>query len=280
MLHPLSLHDYNWLSDRNRVSKLTEGSGCTNNLCSANRDQKHCRQFHVKSQASQMSATPNRCRVQIINSRCSQWQGLAALMRKYYSKWQHHKRRLLTTGRLISLQHTVWDLLSKRNGSRCLVNMQQIHTQVITCKAKIKYVALLNVPFYKWLGYPAGISGWHCAAVTTTVSPTHACLSMGALFSKVKCQMLSIPTRRERPGAPSGGTWRPCFSADDGKTPLLNSFCFWSSGASTTAPWQPYYYGFDILPLWTWILTVLILRVISHILKNIVLYLQPIQAFK
>ena len=69
------------------------------------------------------------------------------------------------------------------------MSMKQNHMQVITRKARIKYVALLNVLFYKWLGYPAGISGWHCAAVTTTISPTHACLSMGASPQKsnVRC---------------------------------------------------------------------------------------------
>lgn len=47
----------------------------------------------------------------------------------------------------------------------------------------------------------------------------------GGLFSKVKCQMLSIPTHRKGPSAPSGAQ-RPCFSVGDGKTPLLSSFCF------------------------------------------------------
>lgn len=47
----------------------------------------------------------------------------------------------------------------------------------------------------------------------------------GGLSSKVKCQMLSIPTQREGPGTPSRAR-RPCLSAGDGKTPLLSSFCF------------------------------------------------------
>lgn len=70
-----------------------------------------------------------------------------------------------------------------------IMNMKQDRTEVTTCKARIKYVVLLNVLFYKWLGYPAGISGWHCAAVTTTISPTHACLSMEASPQKsnVRC---------------------------------------------------------------------------------------------
>lgn len=81
--------------------------------------------------------------------------------------------------------------------------MRQICMQVITCKARIKYVALLNVLFYKWLGYPAGISGWHCAAVTTAISNLRMS-EHGGLSSKVKCQMLSIPTHREGPGPRRG----------------------------------------------------------------------------
>lgn len=38
------------------------------------------------------------------------------------------------------------------------------------------------------------------APLSPPPSPTYACLSTGALSSKVKCQMLSIPTRREGPG--------------------------------------------------------------------------------
>lgn len=108
--------------------------------------------------------------------------------------------------------------------------------QVIARRARIMYVALLNVLFYKWLGFPAGISGRHCAAVSTTVSPAHARLSMGGrggggLFSKVKCQMLSIPTRREAPSAPLGAQ-RHSFSVVDGKTPLVSLFYFGVLGLS------------------------------------------------
>lgn len=103
--------------------------------------------------------------------------------------------------------------------------MKQDCVEVTTCKARIKYVALLNVLFYKWLSYPAGISGWHCAAVTTTISATHACLSMGALSSKVKCQMLSIPSYREAPGAASGAR-RTCFELEVEKHHYWAGFCF------------------------------------------------------
>lgn len=47
----------------------------------------------------------------------------------------------------------------------------------------------------------------------------------GSLSSKVKCQMLSMYTHGEGPGTPLGAR-RPCFSAGDGKTPLLRSFHF------------------------------------------------------
>lgn len=96
-----------------------------------------------------------------------------------------------------------------------------------TCKARIKYAVLLNVLFYKWLGYPAGISGWHCAAVTTTISPTHACLSMGA--SPQKSNVRCYPSSHiEKNPAQHWGARRPCFLAVDGKTPLLSLFCFWA----------------------------------------------------
>lgn len=81
--------------------------------------------------------------------------------------------------------------------------MRQRCMQVITCKARIKYEALLNVLFYKWLSYPAGISGWHWAAVTTAISNLRMSEHRG-LSSKVKCQMLSIPTHREGPGPCQG----------------------------------------------------------------------------
>ena len=95
-----------------------------------------------------------------------------------------------------------------------------------TCKARIKYVALLNVLFYKWLGYPAGISGWHCAAVTTTISPTHACLSMGASPQKSNVRCYPSPLIEKGPACATSGARRPGFCAGDGKTPLLSSLHF------------------------------------------------------
>lgn len=53
----------------------------------------------------------------------------------------------------------------------------------------------------------------------------------GGLFSKVKCQMLSIPTRREAPSAPLGAQ-RHSFSVVDGKTPLVSLFYFGVLGLS------------------------------------------------
>lgn len=50
----------------------------------------------------------------------------------------------------------------------------------------------------------------------------------GGLSSKVKCQMLSIPTHREGPGAPSGA-WRPCLSAGDGKNTITGLVLLWSA---------------------------------------------------
>lgn len=114
-----------------------------------------------------------------------------------------------------------------------IMNLKQNHMQVITCKSRIKYVALLNVLFYKWLSYPAGISGWHCAAVTTTISPTHACLSMGAPPQKSNVRCYPSPLIEKDP--PSGAL-RPCFLAGDGKTPLLSSFGLERGGW----PWRPY----------------------------------------
>lgn len=98
--------------------------------------------------------------------------------------------------------------------------MRRVCVQVIARKARIKSVALLNVLFYKWLGFPAGISGWHRAAVTTAVSPAHACLSMGASSQKSNVRCYPSPTRREAPSAPLGAR-RPSFSVADGKTLLV-----------------------------------------------------------
>lgn len=79
------------------------------------------------------------------------------------------------------------------------MNAKQICMQVITRKARIKYVALLNVLFYKWLAYPAGIRGWHCAAVTTTISLAHACLSMGASSQKSNVRCYPSPLAEKDP---------------------------------------------------------------------------------
>lgn len=114
----------------------------------------------------------------------------------------------------------------KKHHNGTPANAAHIGTQVIARKARIKYVALLNVLFYKWLGYPAGISAWHCAPVTTTISPTHACLSMGASSQKSNVRCYPSPLSEKDPAAPSGAQ-RPCFPrAGDGNTPLLRSFRF------------------------------------------------------
>lgn len=103
--------------------------------------------------------------------------------------------------------------------------MRRVCVQVIARKARIKSVALLNVLFYKWLCFPAGISGWHRAAVTTAVSPAHACLSMGASSQKSNVRCYPSPTRREAPSAPLGAR-RPSFSVADGKTLLVHLLYF------------------------------------------------------
>lgn len=113
-------------------------------------------------------------------------------MREYYSERRHLEKEKHRQMVILYRCHTMFTP-DKTDTPQCdtcqLMKTKQKHMQVITRKAKIKYVALLNVLFYKWLGYPAGISGWHCAAVTTTMSPTHACLSIGASPQKsnVRC---------------------------------------------------------------------------------------------
>lgn len=104
------------------------------------------------------------------------------------------------------------------------MSTKQNHMQVITRKARIKYVALLNVLFYKWLSYPAGISGWHCAAVTTTISPTHACLSMGASPQKSNVRCYPSPLIEKDPVL-HRGLGGPASQLGTEKTPLPGSFC-------------------------------------------------------
>lgn len=79
--------------------------------------------------------------------------------------------------------HANWKILLVKS-------TKQNHMQMTTHKVRLKFMASLNVLFYKWLGYPAGIIGWQCAAVTTaSITPTHACLSTGASPQKsnVRC---------------------------------------------------------------------------------------------
>lgn len=109
-----------------------------------------------------------------------------------------------------------------------------------TCKARIKYVALLNVLFYKWLGYPAGISGWHCAAVTTTISPTHACLSMGASPQKSNVRCYPSPLIEKGPAQHRGLAGPASLLATE-------KHHYWARCTServTIAVWRPYYWPF------------------------------------
>lgn len=116
--------------------------------------------------------------------------------------------KFLTNGNFISLYYAVFvpdkkETLWSRHTCQ-IMKMKQNRMQVITCTARIKYVALLNVLFYKWLGYPAGISGWHCAAVTTTISPAHACLSMGASPQKSNVRCYPSPLVEKDPALHRG----------------------------------------------------------------------------
>lgn len=67
-------------------------------------------------------------------------------------------------------------------------------------KARMEYLALLNVLFYKWLSHPVGISGRH------GVPPPRTSEHVGGVPSKVKCHTPSIPTWRKGPSLTVGGT--------------------------------------------------------------------------
>lgn len=122
--------------------------------------------------------------------------------------------------------------------------MRRVCVQVIARKARIKSVALLNVLFYKWLGFPAGISGWdqwlasrrcHHRRLSSPRMSEH-----GGLFSKVKCQMLSIPNSQRSTQRTAGGS-EAQFLGRWWKNTISALALLWRAEVVTTAPWQPYY---------------------------------------